>query len=73
MAKVVMYTSKDTGEKESVDSLLRRFKKAVTKEDILYECKKREYFMSKSLKRKMKYIESIKRAKRKASKNRKNK
>lgn len=39
---------------ETVDSMLRRFKKLIMNEDILYEFRKRQYFMSKSSKRKEK-------------------
>lgn len=41
-------------EKESVDSMLRRFKTQVKKEGILQECRKREFFLKKSLARKEK-------------------
>jgi len=61
MAKVYAYTDRNTGEKESVESLMKRFKKKVTEDRILYECKRREYFVPKSLKRKLKGIEAKKR------------
>jgi len=63
MAKVYAKTDKETGEKEDLTSLLRRFKKKVTEDQILYECKRREYFMNRALKRKMKSIEARKRQK----------
>jgi small subunit ribosomal protein S21 len=48
LAKVVAY--KD----ETADSLLKRFKQQVKKEDIIYEWKRREHYMSPALARKMK-------------------
>ena len=49
------------GEKEPVDSMLRRFKKMVIKDEILVECRKREHFMSNREKRKFKQDMAIKR------------
>ena len=76
MAKVVL-TSHDIQEameaKEPnlhLDTMLRRFKKQVEAEGILEECRRREFFLKKSIKRK----EKSKRAKIreiKANKNRK--
>lgn len=37
-----------------LDSLLRRFKKACSDSKVIEECRKREYFLKKSLKRKEK-------------------
>lgn len=37
-----------------LDAMLRRFKKQVTNEDIIGECRRREFFLKKSLKRKEK-------------------
>ena len=54
MAKVKMIVYQNTSEKESVDSMLRRFKKQVKKEGILQKKKKREFFLKKSLARKEK-------------------
>ena len=54
MAKVKMIVDPNTSEKESVDSMLRRFKKQVKKEGILQECRRREFFLKKSLARKEK-------------------
>lgn len=65
MAKVVAQIDRNTGELESVDSLIRRFKKQVLKDDILYECKRRQYYVPKSLARKLKAIEAQKRRKNK--------
>ena len=48
MAKVV------ARENESVDDLLRRFKRQVNNENIIEEYKKHDYFLKKSLKRKEK-------------------
>lgn len=41
-------------EDETFDSLLKRFKKQVNASGIIQECRKREYFLKKSLKRKEK-------------------
>lgn len=63
MAKVYAYKDKNTGELEDLSELLKRFKKKVMEDQILYECKRRKYFMSKAIKRKMKSIEARKRQK----------
>ena len=63
MAKVYTRVNRETGEKEDITSLLRRFKKKVMEDQILYECKRREYFVNKSLKRKLKSVEAKKRQK----------
>ena len=63
MAKVVPMMI--NGEKEPVDSMLRRFKKMVIKEEILIECKKREHFMSNREYRKFKSDMAIRRIKNK--------
>ena len=39
---------------ESLDDALRRFKKAVTKSGVLQESRKREFYLKKGLKRKVK-------------------
>ena len=39
---------------EFLDSMLRRFKKQVESEGIIEECRRREFFLKKSLKRKEK-------------------
>lgn len=52
-------------EGEDLDNLLRRFKRQVNDAQILHECKKREFFMSKAEKRR----EKSKEAKLKAKKN----
>lgn len=39
---------------ETLDSLLRRFKQQVKKDNIIGECRKREYFIPKPLARKIK-------------------
>jgi small subunit ribosomal protein S21 len=65
MAKVVAQIDRNTGEKESVESMLRRFKKQVLKDDIMWEVKRRQYFVPKSVARKLKSIEAIKRSKNK--------
>ena len=63
MAKIIPLRT--NGEKESVDSMLRRFKKMVIREEILIECKKREHFMSNREKRKFKSDMAIRRIKNK--------
>ena len=65
MAKVVAQIDRNTGEKESVESMLRRFKKQVLKDDIMWEVKRRQYFVPKSVARKLKSIEAIKSSKNK--------
>jgi len=65
LAKVVAYKDED------ISSLLRRFKQQVKKEDIMYECKRREYYMSPSLARKMKSERAQKLKRMKAKKARK--
>jgi ribosomal protein S21 len=72
MAKVVPMKDPVTGEMESGDALIKRFKRACLKDDILKECKKRQYFMNKAEKRLYKSIEARKRMKR-AQRNNKNK
>ena len=47
-------------ENESTDSLIARFKTTVKKAGILKECKKHDYFLKKSLKRKKKSEEARK-------------
>ena len=59
MAKVVARPD------ESLDAMLRRFKKQVIASEVLLECRKREFFKKKALKRK----EKSELARRKASKN----
>lgn len=54
MAKVKMIVDPTTGEKESADSMLRRFKKQVKKDGIIEDCRRREFFLKKSLARKEK-------------------
>ena len=54
MAKVVL------GEGETSEELARRFKSAVKKEGILQECRRREFFLKKSLARKRKSEEARK-------------
>jgi len=51
---------KDTRTSESVDSLVRRFKKKVEKEGILLDMKKKEYYVSKSVKKRLKHEEALK-------------
>lgn len=65
MAKVTVRKDRETGEVETIDSLVKRFKKQVQKDDTLYECKRRQYFVKKSLARKAKSVEAIRRAKNK--------
>ena len=51
---------------ETVDSLVARFKSSVKKAGILKDCKKHEFFLKKSLKRKRKSEEARKLARRKS-------
>ena len=53
---------------ESLDSMLRRFKKEVVKSEVLKELRKREYYVAPSQKRRIKSAEAQKRANKKASK-----
>lgn len=72
LANVKVVARKDVdGKPESSDALIRRFKKAVQKADILKEVRKREFFIKKSLKRKLKSEEHQKLMRRKANKNKK--
>ena len=59
---------RETGEYEPVDTLLKRFKKMVDKAEVLKDCRKHEFFIKKSLKRKQKMEEHRKMMKTKASK-----
>ncbi|MDR2457560.1 MAG: 30S ribosomal protein S21 [Clostridiales Family XIII bacterium] len=49
-------------ENESVENALRRLKRSVAKDGIMDEVKKREYFVTKPLKRKRKSEEARKKA-----------
>lgn len=62
MAKVVQYVDEMTGEKESVDSMIRRFKKLVIKDNLMDDIRKHEYYKSKSQKRREKRKEAERRA-----------
>lgn len=53
---------------ETLDSMLRRLKKEVLKADIMKELKSREYYVSPSVKRKLKSKEAQRRLKKKAAK-----
>lgn len=53
---------------ESLDSMLRRFKKYVLKAEILKDLRKHEFYVSPSQKRKIKSAEAQRRAKKKAAK-----
>lgn len=55
---------------ETVDSMLRRFKKEVLKSEVLKDLRKHEYYVSPSEKRRLKSAEAQKRARKKASKQR---
>ncbi len=65
MSKIVKYVDNSTNEAETVDSMLKRFKKTTFKEEILIECKKRQYFMTKRQKRQWKSDMAKRRAKNK--------
>jgi small subunit ribosomal protein S21 len=54
---------------ETVDSMLRRFKKEVVKSEILKDLRKKEYYVAPSEKRRLKSAEAQKRAKKNAAKN----
>lgn len=71
MVKVVRHRDRNTGEFESLDLTLRRFKKAVQKADVIKDWKKHEFFMKKSLKLKKKSEEHQKLLKAKMRKNQK--
>lgn len=53
---------------ETIDSMLRRFKKEVVKSEILKDLKKREYYVSPSEKKRLKSAEAQKRARKNAPK-----
>lgn len=53
---------------ESLDSMLRRFKKEVLKSEILKDLKKHEFYVAPSEKRRLKSAEAQRRAKKKADK-----
>ena len=53
---------------ETLDSMMRRFKKEVLKSDIMKELKRREYYMSPSTKRKLKSEEAQRRLRKKLAK-----
>lgn len=61
MATVIARVDKFTGERESVDSMLRRFKKAVVRDEIMLDLKKHEYYRAPSLKRREKSAAARKR------------
>lgn len=54
---------------ETIDSLIRRFKKDVTKSEVIKELRRREYYMSPSEKRRVKSALAQKRIRRKENKN----
>lgn len=60
MAKVYAKYDKESRTSESLDSLIRRFKKGVEKEGILEDMKKHEYYKSKSVKKRLKHEEALK-------------
>lgn len=62
MATVYTRVDKYTGERESVDSLLKRFKKAVVRDEIMTDLRKHEYYRAPSLKRREKSAAARKRA-----------
>ena len=53
---------------ETVDSMLRRFKKEVLKSEIIKELRGREYYLSPSEKRRRKSAEAQRRARKKQAK-----
>ena len=57
---------------ESIESLLRRFKKAVETEGIIREYKEKQYFQKPSMKRRLKQKETERKIKNQKSKKEKN-
>lgn len=55
---------------ETLDSMLRRFKREVLKSEILKDLKRKEYYVSPSEKRRLKSAEAQKRARKKEAKRR---
>ena len=55
---------------ETLDSMLKRFKKEVLKSEVLKDLRKHEYYVSPSQKRRIKSAEAQKRARKKAAKQR---
>ena len=55
---------------ETLDSMLRRFKREVMKSEVLKDLRKKEYYVSPSQKRRLKSAEAQKRAKKKEAKQR---
>ena len=53
---------------ETLDSMLRRFKKEVVKSEVLKDLRKKEYYVSPSEKRRLKSAEAQKRARKKMAK-----
>lgn len=53
---------------ETLDSMLRRFKKEVLKSEVLKDLRKHEYYVAPSEKRRIKSAEAQKRARKKAAK-----
>ena len=60
MAKVYARYDKESRTYESLDSMIRRFKKSVEKEGILEDMKKHEFYVSKSVKKRLKHKEALK-------------
>lgn len=60
MAKVYARYDKESRTYESLDSMIRRFKKSVEKEGILEDMKKHEFYKSKSVKKRLKHEEALK-------------
>ena len=56
------------GENESIDSALRRFKRKCSRDGIIGDLRKKEFYVSPSEKRRIKSAEAQKRAKRKMAK-----
>lgn len=71
MAKVYRLKDQTTGEYETVENMLKKFKKQVLNDNTLWICKQHEFFRSKPEKRRIKQEEALKRRKRAQSKNRK--
>lgn len=68
MKEVIVVAIKRHSE-ETLDSMLRRFKKEVLKAEILKDLRKHEYYMAPSEKRRVKSAEAQKRARKHMAKN----
>lgn len=56
---------------ETVDSMIKRFKKEMLKSELMKEVRKREFYIPKSEKRRLKDAEAMRRLKKKSAKQQK--